>query len=69
MALCDICNKELSDSEKTVVKTNTIRKATAKGYLPPIAKAMGSAMAQFGMSGKDMWKYTVEAVGEDKCLS
>ena len=60
MALCDICNKELSDSEKTVVKTDMIRKATAKGYLAPIAKAMGSTIDYLGMSGKDYWNNTVK---------
>lgn len=53
MELCDICNKELSDSEKMLVKTDLIRKATAKGYLPDIAKARGP-------SGRDMWKNAVE---------
>lgn len=59
MAICDICNKELSGAETTIVKTDLIEKATRHGYISPMVKAMSGAFSQYGMSAKDLWANTV----------
>lgn len=59
--LCDICNAGIIKSHAHIVDTQLIRNATSKGFLPPIAKAMNDTFASFGISGRDMWKSTIEA--------
>lgn len=63
MALCDTCNKEISNSDKRIVETELLREATAKGYQSPITRTIGEGMAELGTSGEDMWRNTLGSAG------
>jgi len=59
MPTCDICGKDISQSEMNVVSARVIVAATYKGYVPSKLPLEGLTSA-FGFSRADSWRYTVQ---------
>jgi len=58
---CDICQRELTDTEAVTVAPEAVADAAERGFVPTAAPALGQVAEASGLSLHDAWRQIVEA--------